>query len=1033
MGHEPADAFDAAPFAVAMSGGTNDLHWEDVREVHRIVVRLSAPVPEDLQVQYWRTRWPQNRLPKDRVPSGGQVGWLELGNWFTGAWQTAHTEMVVDGQIATFAFRPVNETEFPNVVDYPARFRVTLRLRLVSATLGDEKLAASIEELRAYTDSVVRRRIVSVGWRDAPGAAPTFSAHNGTVESVSMPSSNRAILTVRATENSDPNSYDRTLVTVRADATTTFAIDDLDDGPLDIRHLSVTVESEHGGEGIPSAGSPPPTSTRPGVLDRVRSMPEQTWRKAWVGMPPKHESFYLPVAVEGGRHKFGVNPDGSVFYRTNHHYLTRCPGRDTPRIDSLHRLRLSFDLPKTPDHRGIVDGTLPILNTTWSMDGCRIQQEAYATVLTGTDPGDDPPEGDAFGVLMLRFALSNVSEQTMTTSLRLECSSEAHREPLTLEPDGTARVDGTLRFAISTDPEVEVTDSDGRIHISCSLEPGAARSLVVKVPYVGLDNAELGDLDRLDYDRERDAVARYWRRRLSEGMRLTTPEPMLNEFHAAHAGHLLINCEKEPGSTRRFARVGSFGYAAFGNESCMMIVDLDRRGYHREARECLDAFLAYQGTVSLPGDYDSHQGVLYGAHGYECGGYNQHHGWILWCLVEHFRFTRDDTWLNSVAPNLVAASDWIIGQRERTLTPSRIVHPLLGVGAGLLPHGSLEDIGDWWQWLSTNVYSWRGLDAAAWALEQLDHRDAGRIRQSAGAYRDSILAAFRAARDRSPVVRLRDGRAVPRIPSHVHRRGRSFGWICETLEGAIHLLIARMIEPSDPEADWILRDYEDNLYLSHHYGYEVSDYEREWFGRGGFSLQACLLFDVEPHLDRDDIHLALRAMFNAIAAYYFPDTRMLTEHALVLGEWRGDHYKSSDEANATGWLRYLFVREVGDELLLGQAIPRSWLAPGKRIGVTRAATHFGPMSLEFCADTGGITANLEAPTRNAPSAIRLRFRAPLNRRIVRVTVGGREWSDWDEAWVSLPGNIGATTIRAEYDTPSLRRYASGSQTRRLTK
>ena len=430
-------------------------------------------------------------------------------------------------------------------------------------------------------------------------------------------------------------------------------------------------------------------------------------------------------------------------------------------------------------------------------------------------------------------------------------------------------------------------------------------------------------------------MAAYWRRRLDQGMRLITPEPMLNEFHRAHAGHLLINCEREPESDRRFARVGSFNYGAFSNESCMMVVDLDRRGYHQEARACLEAWLHYQGTVVLPGDFSSREGILYGAGGYEHGGYNQHHGWILWCLAEHYRFTRDAEWLRHAAPGILAGAEWIVRERNRTADRDDL-------GRGLLPAGSLEDIGDWWFWLSTNCYTWRGLDAAAWALAQIHHPEASRLRWEAGSYRDSILQAFREASRRSPVVRLRDGTAVPKIPSHVHRRGRCFGWICETLEGAIHLLISRALGANSREAEWILKDYEDNLYLSNQWGYTLDDFEAHWFGRGGMSMQSCLLFDVEPYLYRDDVKHALRAAFNAIAAGDFPDVRMITEHALPhLGDWRGDHYKSSDEANATGWLRYLFVREEGEELLLGQAVPREWLRAGQRCGVERAGTTSG--------------------------------------------------------------------------------------------
>jgi hypothetical protein len=37
---------------------------------------------------------------------------------------------------------------------------------------------------------------------------------------------------------------------------------------------------------------------------------------------------------------------------------------------------------------------------------------------------------------------------------------------------------------------------------------------------------------------------------------------------------------------------------------------------------------------------------------------------------------------------------------------------------------------------------------------------------------------------------------------------------------------------------------------------------------------------------------------------------MLNEHALPeLGYWFGDHFKTSDEAQSTYWLRLMFVRD----------------------------------------------------------------------------------------------------------------------------
>jgi hypothetical protein len=1004
--------FDAVPFGQFVDDAKNDVIWEDIREIHRVVAAFRDAVPDDLRLEYWRTHWPIRRIPKDVVPTGGGVGWWELGNWYTGHWQRADTDLSIAGSSATFTFRPVNEREFPNLTDFPATFRTTLRFRVVS---DSETLADRITSLQAFTDSEYERYVATVLWQAEPKSRPVFAAFNGIVESVWAASPTRYVVTMLATHNDDPNTYDKTLLTVSADATFTVLLADVVDESVFVPEYGVCVvdgvEEEDYVEVVSAIG----VNARKGLLDAVAELPEQTWTRAWGYMVPKRERFYLPLAVDGGRHKFGLNPDGSVFYRTNNHYLRRCPGRDTERLEGDgDRLSVSFGLSKNPVERTILDGSLPIGITAWEQQAIRIEQTAYATTLEGAGTESEAPPGDAFGVLMMQFALKNLSERDAPVVLPIRFLCHGESEAVSLENGREVRVNGRLRATLDATGNGALSVDANGIAYRATLASKRAYTLTIRLPYVALNESELKALDRLDFDAELNAVARYWRRRLDVGMTLLTPEGMLNEFHRAHAGHLLINCEKEPESHRRFARVGSFGYAAFGNESCMMIVDLDRRGYHREARECLDAFLAYQGTVALPGDYSSHDGVLYGAHGYECGGYNQHHGWILWCLMEHYRFTRDREWLASVAPNVLAASDWIIRERERTLDRDRDRSRLDAVGAGLLPHGSLEDIGDWWQWLSTNLYSWRGLDAAGWGLAELGHPEAARIRDAADAYRSAILNAFGAAMRRSPVVRLRNGVCVPHFPSHVNRRGRSFGWICETLEGAIHLLITRILDANSREADWILRDYEDNLYISPHYGYTIEEYDRRWFDWGGFSLQACLLFGVEPFLYRDNVKHALRAAFNAIAAYYFPDTRMLTEHALVLGEWRGDHYKSSDEANATGWLRYLFVREEGDELLLGQAIPRDWMVPGKKAGVRNAATYFGPMSLLYTPDEEGITATLVAPTRNPPKGLRLRFRPPENRRVATVTVNGETWEDWDANWVRLPGDVGNATVRASY-------------------
>jgi len=136
-----------------------------------------------------------------------------------------------------------------------------------------------------------------------------------------------------------------------------------------------------------------------------------------------------------------------------------------------------------------------------------------------------------------------------------------------------------------------------------------------------------------------------------------------------------------------------------------------------------------------------------------------------------------------------------------------------------------------------------------------------------------------------------------------------------------------------------------------------------------------------------------------------------------MGDWRGDHYKSSDEANVCGWLLYLFLREEGDELLVGQAVPLDWLKTGQPCGIERSVTYFGPASVSYITHDDDVTAQLDGPRRNPPKSIRLRFRRPDNERPNSVTVNGKPWKQVNNDWVLLPGNIGQATIVAHYKSP----------------
>jgi len=1023
------------------SGGKDyGVIWEDSRDIFKVVVRFAdstpAEKPGDIALEYWQSTWPRQRIPRDQPSGSGGSGWLNVGDWYQGKWLKADTNLQIAGPVCTFTFNPVNAAEFPNLKDFAANYRSTFKLRVVG-----EKPLPKIEAFEAWTDSAWEEMAFEVEWGGTAqaqqqvwdGRLEIFNGHVKQVRSLTPESTLKigpghnwtstvsgktdgiraAVLCART---KGYNSFDETIVTLRcAGGTFSFAGPDLIKwGHIFIPDLGVIVRKSGDGTTYADAQQAWQRSRSENIYTRVAGEAEQTFERAWKDIPAK-EPFYIPLGFDGGRQYFGLEPDGSVFCRRN--WLNRIPGKDSKRClydgDDI-RYRLGFSDAERIE-RSILDGCLPMVTAAWQRDGVRYRQTAFAVPFEGVPKGDERIYADDTLVLMMRLEIERAGDGDRDAGLSLDVVTKGP-EKLAVD-NGLVFVEGTqprrLRMLVTSTDSAErysLEAGDNKVAYTARLTADApSRTLYIAIPYITLtEQSEWSKLRELRYGEAFEAVRSYWRQRVEQGTQIVTPEPMINDFYKADVSHLLLNTDREVGTSDRYvARVGTFSYGAYSNESCMMVSDLDRRGYHKRAEQALETWLHYQGSVALPGTYASHDGVFYGARGYEDGGYNQHHGFVLWCLGEHYWYTRDAEWLNLAAPKIVKGCEWIIRERRRTIAQAEQA-PIQAIERGLLPAGSLEDIRDWRCWLSNNVYSWWGLDNTAKALADAGLPDGGRLMKEADAYRRDIIAAFTEAMRRSPVVRLRDGSWIPHIPPEVHRRGRTFGWITETLEGPIHLIRTGLIEPQDPMAAWIIKDYEDNLYISQQYGYNITgeEFDKYWFSRGGISQQANLLCNPIPYLLRDEPKHFLRAYFNAFAVSYFPDTRMMTEHALPnIGDHAGDHYKSSDESNSTYWLRLMFIQERGGELWLGAAIPRYWLADGKTCGVENARTYFGPMSVKYESklSQGRIEVTLDPPRRNPPKKIYIRFRHPEGKKMTRCEINGQPYKSFDpeKEWVIL--------------------------------
>jgi hypothetical protein len=115
-------------------------------------------------------------------------------------------------------------------------------------------------------------------------------------------------------------------------------------------------------------------------------------------------------------------------------------------------------------------------------------------------------------------------------------------------------------------------------------------------------------------------------------------------------------------------------------------------------------------------------------------------------------------------------------------------------------------------------------------------------------------------------------------------------------------------------------------------------------------------------------------------------------------------------------LRMMLVREDGDRLWIGQAVPRHWMKEGDSIEVKEAGTAFGPVSFSIRPHPGRgwLDIELTAPARRAPKAVLLRLREPFGRKVASVKVNGRPVRSFTADTVELQSARGVLAIELAY-------------------
>ncbi|NQT20668.1 MAG: hypothetical protein HQ592_13255 [Planctomycetes bacterium] len=1044
-------AFDIAPFALP-NCEPGEVRFEEPRDVAKVIVTFKKEAPARIGLSYLQKTWPQTRVEQWREmqnPCG--FGWMRMDDWFNGQWRKAPIVFKRETKSRVAITFRGTAFEFPEIPGYDVLFRRTLGVRV------DVADPASIESVAVFTraETIYTRLHVDLNaGRRTPGKTISFDAYNAHVRSV-VPG--RGVAHKDGTlqlQRVARRNFELEVIHMRPahrhsgdDGNVRFILDN-DSFTISLPQLEGRGPVWFAEKGFFIKLADDPTTFddyraacqgSKTVAEMVSECDEQTYFGAFHGQPRPHAVAWS-IGCKHARQRFWLETNGDVLLRKWN--ITSIPGKDTPRYANEGSGRFFFGLEDWATLGRCTDpAPVPAYNVRLRRAAIELEQTTFAVPLERSIL-EGEPAGDESIVCMARFRFTNTGDSPATAELPIRYSRDSglSKTPYSpfaeglagytdrLLPAGTAeplrvrggRVYGTwkrkpaIRCAI--DSTMTLRTNGKGVVISKHLQPGESCEAVVKIPYINIDTTkELKALDTLDANRCHAEMARFWQDEIRKGAQVHTPVPQLNNLHAAHLQHVQITDFAMPGDPGLInTSVGASMYGNFPNESCMIVQELDQRGMVDDARRRLETWVRYQGTAPQPGNFTDFDGMYFGAGGYEAGYYNQHHGWVLWRLCEHFLYNGDKAWFRSVAESVIAGADWVFRQRRNTM---RLLPHSRGWEHGFLPAGSLEDVTDFFYWLSTNVLTWRGVDSAARALEEIGHPEAGRVRREADAYAKDLRRGFETMRRHTPLVRLRNGRWVPNYPSRLYCRGRDLGWIREVLEGSIYLLISGLYRHDGREARWILDDYQDNRYLGPPSGYIVADFDKEWFARGGFSMQPNLLAGLMPYLDRDEPEQYIRMFFNAWCACYREETNAMVEHPWPwLGYSNSAHFKTSDQANAVTWLRYMFVYTIGDTLHLGRAVPRAWFAGGEKIGAERVSTVFGTVGISYEAEAGRIKATASLKLRRDPGKILVRFRHPEKKPIRSVKVNAKSHKAFNPGTgdVTITGHSGRVTIEARY-------------------
>lgn len=497
-----------------------------------------------------------------------------------------------------------------------------------------------------------------------------------------------------------------------------------------------------------------------------------------------------------------------------------------------------------------------------------------------------------------------------------------------------------------------------RSEFSGLIKPGETIEIEFRIPHSPLTHKRAKALAAKDFAQELEACLNYWNGKKSGAAEIKVPELRINEMVQAGLHHLDLVTYGEAPNGPLCPTLGI--YSPIGSECGPIIQFFDSVGLHNRAERALEYFLQKQHENGFMQNFDN---------------YMLETEALLWTFGEHFKYTKDHTWVRRIKSKLLLASHYILSNR----TERKAIANSFG-GYGLIA-GRTADPEDPFEAFMLNGFAYLGLARLAEMLKGVgEEAEAERISSEAFSFREDIRAAFFDGVARSPVVPLGDGTwtrtASPwsenNGPLCLDPEAESFythGTVAarDSLLGPLWLVFQEVFDPNEPIVDTLLT-YHAELFLDRNAAFSQPYYS-----------QHPLI-----HLKRGEVKKFLKAYYNMVSSLADRETYSFWEHYYHCGP-----HKTTEVAwflMQTRWMLYL---ESGNELKVFPGIPRCWMYPGAELEMKNVVSSHGKFSIKVSVSESGDKIFIKYRSIGLNSAQRVQIRLPHpNYERIKLTTQG---------------------------------------------